>query len=435
MARLWEAPDRTNTLLLALSLAGAILSKFTAPLLFIAFGAVAWSTRWLPLAPPAKAKLPWRAIRRATLWAGLLVYMVYFLLSWNQPVDIPKLAGHGALAAMLGRLLMPPWLVLRGVGWVVLTGNRPTFLLGHAYPHGVWFYFPVLVALKSPPGFLGLLVMALVAAVAGKRGVIPRESATLWRVLWVALVVLAFICIVSHFDVSIRHFTTPLVLMILLLAPLPRLLQQMWTAAPRLAWAACAIVILLSVTCLATALRAYPNYFPYINPIFAAHPGYWLVNDSNFDWNHALPEVEQFARLHNLQDVPLDTYGFSDATAFVPQSRLWDCQAPSAADAGLWAVVSANMIYDAHNCTWLLQYPHEPLAGGSMLAVRLPAAIPAAGMPGGPPAPEARRMFLGLPFEMRQIFQALVRRPDDITNVLATMRENFERQMRAAKRD
>ena len=137
--------------------------------------------------------------------------------------------------------------MLRGLGWVVLTGNRPTFLLGRAYPHGVWFYFPVLVILKSPPGFLGLLAMALAAAVAGKRGVIPRESARLWRVLWVALVMLAFICIVSHFDVSIRHFTTPLVLMILLLAPLPRMLRQMWTATPRLAWAACAIVVLLSL--------------------------------------------------------------------------------------------------------------------------------------------------------------------------------------------
>jgi hypothetical protein len=330
---------------------------------------------------------------------------------------------------------MPPWLLLRGVGWVVLTGNRPTFLLGHAYPHGIWFYFPVLLVLKSPPGFLGLLLVALLAAVARKRGVIPRESAMLWRVLWVALAALAFICIASHFDVSIRHFTTPLVLLILLLAPLPRLLWQLRLTAPRLARAAGAIVVLLSLSCLATAVRAYPNYFPYINPIFAGHPGYWLVNDSNFDWNHALPEVEQFARRHNLKDIPLDTYGFSDAAAFVPQSRLWDCQAPSAADAGLWAVVSANMIYDAHNCIWLLQYPHEPLAGGSMIAVQLPLAIPAAGTPGGPPAPEARRMFLGLPFEMRQMFQALIRRPDDIPNVLAAMRENFERQMRPAKRD
>jgi hypothetical protein len=52
---------------------------------------------------------------------------------------------------------MPPWLFLRGLGWMLLTSVRPSFLPGQAYPHSVWFYFPVLMALKSLPGFLGLL--------------------------------------------------------------------------------------------------------------------------------------------------------------------------------------------------------------------------------------------------------------------------------------
>jgi len=294
-------------------------------------------------------------------------------------MDIPGLAGHGPLLALLGRLLMPPWLVLRGLGWVALTGNRPTFILGHAYPHGIWFYFPVLLVLKSPLGFLGLLAAVLVVAFVGKRlgwpSVIPAAFATLWRVLWLALVVLAAVCILGHFNVSIRHFTTPLVLLILLLAPLPRLLGRVRAPAPKLAWAAGALVVALGASCLVTAARAYPYYFPYLSPLASGHPGYWQVNDSNLDWNHALPEVEQFARQHGLKDVPLDTYGLSDATAFVPQSRLWDCQAPSAADAGLWAVVSANMILDGHNCGWLMQYPHEALAGGSMYAVLLPGVI------------------------------------------------------------
>ena len=72
-------------------------------------------------------------------------------------------------------------------------GNRSTFILGHAYPHGIWFYFPVLFVLKSPLGFLGLLVVALAAASIGKRlgwlPVIPAAFGTLWRVLWVSLVV------------------------------------------------------------------------------------------------------------------------------------------------------------------------------------------------------------------------------------------------------
>jgi hypothetical protein len=445
MARLWDRPDRKNTLLMALALAGAVLTKFTAAILFLVFIAVAVSTRWRPIAgQPAKPdarqwrRLRWRAMRKATLWAALVVYAVYFLLSWNQPLNIPGLAGHGPLAALLGRLLMPPWLFLCGLAFVVITGNRATFILGHAYPHGIWFYFPVLLVLKSPPGFLGLLLAALAIAGIGKRlrwsPVIPAAFATLWRVLWVSLVVFAGVCILSHFDVSFRHFTTPLVLLILMLAPLPRLLGRIRTAAPKWAWASGALVVLLGASCLVTAVRAYPYYFPYINPLASGHPGYWLVNDSNLDWNQALPEVERFTRQHGLKDVPLDMYGFSDSTAFVPQSRLWDCQAPSAADAGQWAVLSANMILDGHNCDWLMQYPYEPLAGGSMFAVQLPATIPPAGASGGPPPVAARRIFLGLPFEMRQVFQGLVRRPEDLPKVLADMRATWEKQMQAKKK-
>src|ERR1035437_3731618 len=446
LAGMWDRPDRKNTLLMALALAGAILSKFTAPILFFVFGAVALSTRWRPTAgqPAAKPdardwrRLRWRAMRKATLWAGLVVYAVYFVLSWNQPLDIPGLAGHGPLLALLGRLLMPPWLLLRGLFFVAITGNRPTFILGHAYPHGIWFYFPVLFVLKSPPGFLGLLVVALAAASVGKRlgwsRVIPEEFATLWRVLWVSLVVYAGICVLGRFNVSIRHFTTPLALLILLLAPLPRLLGRIRMAAPKLAWISGALVVLLGASCLVTAVSAYPYYFPYINPLVSGHPGYWLVNDSNLDWNQALPDVERFARQHDLQDVPLDIYGFSDTTAFVPQSRLWDCQAPSAADAGLWAVVSANMILDGHNCVWLMQYPHESLAGGGMFAVQLPATIPPAGTPGGPPPVEARRLFLGFPVEMRQMFLGLYRRPEDMHKVMADMQATFEKQMQAQKK-
>lgn len=446
IAALWDRPDAKNTLRLGLALGGAILTKFTAPILFLAFVALALSTRWRPLAgqPLGKSdarqwrRLRWRALWKATLWAALVVYAVYFFLSWNQSLDIPGLAGHGLLASMLGRLMMPPWLILRGLGLVVLTGNRPTFILGHAYAHGIWFYFPVLFVLKSPPGFLGLLAGALAIGLIARRlrwsPVIPEASRTLWRLLWSSLLVFVAICILSHFDVSIRHFTIPLVLLILLLAPLPRLLARMRMEAPKLAWAAGALVVLLSVSCLLTAVRAYPYYFPYINPLFSGHPGYWLVNDSNFDWNQGLPEVERFARQRGLKDVPLDMYGFTTSTAFVPNSRLWDCQAPSPADAGLWVVVSANMILDGHNCIWLMQYPHEPLAGGSMFAVHLPASIPPAGAPGGPPAVEARWMFLRMPIEMREMFQGLVRRPEDIPKVFAEMRAAFEKQMQAQKK-
>jgi hypothetical protein len=321
---------------------------------------------------------------------------------------------------------------------VVVSGNRPTFILGHAYPHGIWFFFPVLLVLKSSPGFLGLLLAALALALIAKRlgclPVVPGPSATLWRVLWVSLSTFAAICILSHFNVSVRHFTIPLVLMIQLLAPVPRLLARMREASPKLAWVSGALVVLLAVSCVASAMRAYPNYFAYMDPIASGHPAYWYVTDSNLDWNQALPEVNQFARQHSLNDLPMDIYGMFDSNPWVPNSRLWDCQAPSDADAGKWVVVSANMILDGHNCIWLTQYPQEAIAGGSMYAVHLPATIPPAGSPGGPPPVAERRIFLGMPFDMREFFQRLARRPEDIPKALAEIQDTFQKQMQERKK-
>lgn len=78
----------------------------------------------------------------------------------------------------------------------------------------------------------------------------------------------------------------------------------------------------LAVSCLVTAIRAYPFSFPYINPLSQGRPAYALVNDSNVDWNQSLPEVERFAEQHGLQKIELDEYGFSD---------LNDIRAPGAA--------------------------------------------------------------------------------------------------------
>ena len=324
LGELWRNPDRPNTRWFALALAGALLSKFSWGILCIAILAFILSTRRWPLAgQPAKKvearawrKLRWRALRRAALLAAAIVYAVYFVFSWNQPVDIPGFAGHGPLVAIAGRLLMPPWLFLRGLAWVLLTAVRPTFLLGRAYPHGVWFYFPVLLVLKSLPGFLGLLVLTLALAVWHRSKsrtltAIPIELAAHWRAIWVSLLVFTGVCLISTFDISIRHFTVPLVLLILLIAPLPRLIQQ---SSRRLAWTATVLTAALASSCLVAAVRTYPHYLPYVSPFGMNRPLYWLMSDSNVDWNHALPEVNLFARQHGLADVPVDFYGFSDAT-------------------------------------------------------------------------------------------------------------------------
>jgi hypothetical protein len=375
-------------------------------------------------------------LRKGTLLAAVVVYVVYFVFSWNQPLAIPGLAGHGPLVAFAGRLLMPPWLFLRGLGWVALTAVRPSYLFGHPYPHGIWFFFPVLLVLKSLPGFLGLLVLTLALAFwhRGKRpgeAVIPVELASQWRAIWVSLLVFVAICLISPMDLSIRHFSVPLVLLTLLMAPLPRLIES---STRRLAWSAAVLAAVLAASCLITAVRIYPYYLQYASPLGMGRPHYWLMSDSNVDWNQALPEVEGFVRKHGLTDAPLDFYGLSASRAVVPQARLWDCQAPADSDAGRWVFVSANMILDSHNCAWIMQYPHEALADGGMYAIRLPSPIPAAGSAGGPPLPAARRNFLNAPVDMRAMFLQLTNHPEEIQKELERMMAEYQKALAEAKR-
>jgi len=230
----------------------------------------------------------------------------------------------------------------------------------------------------------------------------------------------------SRLDISIRHFSIPLVLLILLLAPLPRMIERLHYSKPNGARFVGALTVVLTLSCLFTAVRAYPYYFPYLNALSFGRPGYALVNDSNLDWNQSLPEVKKFAEQHGLKSINLDEYGFTDTTFGVPQAKIWDCQQPTTADAGQWAAVSANMIMDGHNCPWLLQYEHLPLAGGSMYAFHLPNRIPDVGSAGGPPHPAEFRQFGGAPFDLRSFFLNVIHNPDKLPQAWDEMQARFK---------
>ena len=441
LPHMWRSPSRRQVLYFALAMAGGFLSKFSSGLLFFVFPAVAVSMRFWPLPDQPTEKKErhawrWRAwgnIAKATLWASLLVYLVYLIFSWNEPTDSFSMIPHFPVSPFLRRMLMPIWKYLRGlIGFAFGASSRPTYILGHAYSHGVWFYFPVLTLLKSPLAFLLLLALAIAIALVVKtrRGTqftaIPAGMELHWRCLWVSLVIFTIACMLNRLDISIRHFSIPLALMILLLAPLPRMLEHLqeenWGPARVGTW----VTVALAAIAVFTAISTYPNYFSFFNTLSMGRPGYELVNDSNLDWNQSLAEVEEFVGQHGLKHVFVDEYGLSDPHAYVLQAQPWDCQKPAPSDGGQWAVVSANLIADGSNCGWLMDYPHQKLAGGSMYAFQLPHLIPAAGAPGGPPAPENYRFFGGMGVngeDFRTIIGNCIRDPQQLGPTMRRFQE------------
>ncbi len=442
---MWRSPSPGIVVRYGLILAGAFLSKFSSGLLFFVFIAVVLSLRWrgVPEQPPDQLALrswrrrAWRNFAVATFYAAVFVYIFYLVFSWHQPTDSFNIIPHFPASPLLRRLLMPIWLYLGGLLLFAFSaGSRPTYILGHAYSHGVWFYFPTLFMLKSPLAFLLLLLLAIGLAILLKRrslkrgpmgqaSALPNGMELHWRAVWVSLVVFVAVCMLNRLDLSIRHFLIALALLILLLAPLPRILQSLrqsnWSGARATTW----LTLGLAFASLATAVWTYPNFFPFLNVLSMGRPGYLLVNDSNLDWNQALPEVEKFVQQRGLDHVLLDEYGFSEPDAYVPQAELWSCQEATAADSGRWAVVSAGNIADAHNCLWLMKHPQQVviLAGGSMYAFQLPQVIPAPGSPDGPPLPDAYRYLGGVSMvgDPRSMFLEIIRNPDQMQATIDRM--------------
>jgi 4-amino-4-deoxy-L-arabinose transferase-like glycosyltransferase len=404
LGEFWAQSSPKKAVLFGAAFAAAALSKFTGLFLVPVAVILALSTR------DRHAR---NGRLRCTLLGfaigAALAYAFVLVLSWNQPSDTLDAVGSGWLGALARRSLMPLWIYSRGLYFMLLLGSRQTFLFGHALAHGVPWYFPVVFGFKSTEGFLGLLLLAAAAAIVRWRAgtAVAKEWQPHWRVLKIALFVFLATCLLSRLNISIRHFMIPEVLLILMLAPLPRMIAALPAAR---VWQAATLA--LAVLSFIPVVRAHPYFLPYVNSLAFGRPAYELMNDSNVSWNEALPEVERFAEKQGLREIPTDWFSFSDPALIAPRVKPWNCEQPSAGDGGKWVAVSAVMILENHNCGYLRAYPHFPLAGGSMWIFQLPPHIPNAGTPGGPPLPAEYRDTFGLPIDYRAWMVETERHPE-----------------------
>ena len=437
LGEIWVLPSPRNALLFGAALGASLLSKFTGLLLIPVVIALFVQTRFRPTAAEpleVDERRKWRRARRRCVlrgifWAALFVYILYFILSWNQPDDALNRIGGGQWASLIRRPLMPLWLYCRGLFLMLIMGSRSTFLLGHVYPHGVPYYFPFVFALKSTLGFLALLLLAAAVGMIGRKvgpGAIPDPVRPHWRVLMVGFFVFLAVCLLSRLNISVRHFMIPIALLTLMLAPLPRMIS----ALPRRRMLL-AVTGALAVSCFVPILLAYPYFFPFMNSLAFGYPAYYVLNDSNVTWNEGLPEVERFVREQGLKEIALDWASLSDPALVVPEARMWDCQVPTDREAGQWVAVTAVSILENHNCGYLRQYPHQQLAGGAFYVFKLPTPIPSAGTPGGPPIESDRRVMWGMPLDLRAWTVNVERHPDRLPAEMHALMQKFQQQSKS----
>jgi 4-amino-4-deoxy-L-arabinose transferase-like glycosyltransferase len=199
---------------------------------------------------------------------------------------LPAIQAKGIL--LFAKLHLLPESYLYGLIDVLVVGDfTPSYIFGKVYAHGVWFYFPVVLALKWTIGAMGLFAMALWAVFSGRlNGRLGRPREVLF--LTVPPIIYLAAAITSPLNIGVRHIL-PVFAFLLTLAA-----GGAWAMVERNSRWGYAVALLLLAHIVSSA-RVYPNYLPYANELFGgpSKTNYYLT-DSAVDWGQQLKAVKQY---------------------------------------------------------------------------------------------------------------------------------------------
>jgi len=163
----------------------------------------------------------------------------------------------------------------------------PIFLLGHDYAHGVWWYFPVALSIKTTLGLIGLIVLAGIALIS-RRLRQRRELAY----LIVPDAIYLTVAILSGMNIGTRH--------VLFLYPLAALLAAAGLTAlaqhsRRWIWIGGGLVAFHVIS----AMAIFPAEMAYGNEAWGGTAKtHKYLSDSSVDWAQQLPHIKRWVDAH-----------------------------------------------------------------------------------------------------------------------------------------
>ena len=352
--RFLEQPNTKHSLFLGFCCGLALISKFSA-LVFLGSGFVvvliahlSCTRRWGLLRVRTVPRLlrltaPSAAVAFFIVWACFR-FTFAPLFSADELVRrkadfSPVLTDPGLVHTLVTTVPVPAGQCLRGIGqvWRHNKGGQWSYLLGERRDTGWWYFFPVVLGVKTPLGFLVLAMAGGVFLLARLR----RDAD--WTAPAAVLFALAilFSCLPSRINLGVRH--------VLLIYPLLAIVGGALVSdtlgrkrrALRLVALACVVW-----TC-ASSIAAHPDYLAFFNEIGSRHPEHFLV-DSDLDWGQDLSRLSMRLRALHAPSVSLSYFGTADLTRFdLPATRRISCEGRLDG----YVAVSATMLY-LHGPLW-----------------------------------------------------------------------------------
>jgi hypothetical protein len=234
---------------------------------------------------------------------------------------LKSLEAQGIL--FFARYHLLPESYLYGLADVRQMGNAmPSYIFGKVYGHGVWFYFPVAMAIKLTLGMIGLLGIAAAALLTGRL----RLTREIYFLAVPAAIYLAVV-IVSPLNIGIRHILPTMAFLILLAAG-----GACAMARNSKTWRY-AVAALVAAHCL-SSLMAFPTYMAYANEAWGgSSQTHRYLTDSNTDWGQQLKAVKIYVDQHNIHEC---WFAYFVSPFILPSDYGIPCKLLPTADTG-WA--------------------------------------------------------------------------------------------------
>lgn len=199
---------------------------------------------------------------------------------------------ESAIVVAVGRLHLLPESYLVGLVDVKLMSIAyPAFLLGKVYPHGLWYYFPLVILIKTTLGLLLLTVLAALATVTGKL--------TRHRELFYSLAPPIFylaVAMMSGMNIGARHLLPMYAFVIIFAAAASVTLAgkgRRWTIL-------CSVLLVAHIV---SSLLVFPNEIAYANEASGGPRNlHNLLSDASVDWAQQLLQVKQWQDRHPDQE-------------------------------------------------------------------------------------------------------------------------------------
>lgn len=254
----------------------------------------------------------------------------------EHPVADRLLGRHPALrslAAGMSEVPLPLTQIARGLEAVAHHNNEghDSFLLGEYRRFGWWYFFPVVLGVKTPLGFLVLALAGLAAGLIGLRGAPWQRSLT----ILFPLAILA-VSMPSRINLGVRHILPVYPFLALAaghaVATFGGGSRRIWFRALPVALAALAVT---------ESAAAHPDYLAYFNPLAGSEPANILC-ESDLDWGQDLHRLSDRLRALGVRRVGLRVF----STAVMERAGLPPFEGLSADDRPRgWIAVSARTPY------------------------------------------------------------------------------------------